>query len=232
MPPLSIADLAALVFFIFAWTSYHLSIERGRGAEPGLNRMMNDYRRRWMQEMSERDSRIVDSAIMGSLQNGTAFFASTSLIAIGAGATLLRTTDDVVRIFSEVSLGLVPDRGLFELKVIGLLVIFGYAFFKFAWAYRLFNYTAILIGATPARINPDAEERARMVRRAGAMNVVAGTHFTRGQRAFFFALAYLGWFLGPWTFLGTTAAVLLVMRRRQFHSDARRALEEADKTPA
>ena len=54
------------------------------------------------------------------------------------------------------------------------------------------------------------------------MNVAAGRHFTRGQRAFFFALAYLGWFLGPLTFLGFTAAVLVAMYRRQFASDASR----------
>ena len=30
------------------------------------------------------------------------------------------------------------------------------------------------------------------------MNVVAGRHFTRGLQAFFFALAYLGWFIGSW----------------------------------
>jgi uncharacterized membrane protein len=228
MPPISLPDLAALVFFGFAWGSYHFAIERGVGQKPGLNHMMDGYRRLWMQEMAARDSRIVDSAIMASLQNGTAFFASTSLIAIGGVATLLRTTDDVLRIFSEISYGLVPDRGLFEIKVVGLLVIFGYAFFKFAWAYRLFNYTAILIGASPARSFPDRTARDRMVYRAGSMSIVAGTHFTRGQRAFFFALAYLGWFLGPWAFLAATAAVLVVMGKRQFASDARRALEEVD----
>jgi uncharacterized membrane protein len=228
MPPLSLPDLAALGFFAFAWLSYHMAIERRIGDEPGLNHMMNDYRRRWMEEMAERDSRIVDSGIMASLQNGTAFFASTSLIAIGGVATLLRTTDDVLRIFSEVSVGLVPDRSLWEIKVIGLLLMFGYAFFKFAWAYRLFNYTAILIGATPPRTFPDRAERDRMVKRAGAMNIVAGSHFTRGQRAFFFALAYLGWFLGPWTFMASTGAVLYVMGKRQFGSDARRALQLPD----
>lgn len=228
MPLMSVPDLVALAFFAAAWSAYHLSIERGLGGKPGLNLLMDGFRRRWMAEMAERDSRIVDSAIMASLQNGTAFFASTSLIAIGGVATLLRTTDDVLRIFSEISVGLVSDRGLFEVKVIGLLVIFGYAFFKFAWAYRLFNYTAILMGATPPRTHADRDERDRMVRRAGSMNIVAGTHFTRGQRAFFFALAYLGWFLGPWTFMGATGAVLFVMGKRQFGSDARHALENVD----
>ena len=35
------------------------------------------------------------------------------------------------------------------MKVDGLAVIFVYAFFKFAWAYRLFNYMAIIVGAVP-----------------------------------------------------------------------------------
>ena len=38
---------------------------------------------------------------------------------------------------------------LWEAKTIGLAVIFVYAFFKFAWSYRLYNYVAIMLGATP-----------------------------------------------------------------------------------
>ncbi len=89
---------------------------------------------RWMAEMSRRDNRIVDANIMTSLQNGTAFFASTSLLAIGASATLLRASDDAVKIAADLPFGIAATRVLFEVKVIGLLLIFGYAFFKFAWA--------------------------------------------------------------------------------------------------
>ena len=138
--------------------------------------------------------------------------------------TLLRSSDDVQRVFADLPLGLVASRGLFELKVIGLLMIFGYAFFKFSWSYRLFNYAAILIGATPMKNAPDAAQRKLMALRAAQMNVVAGKHFTRGQRACFFALAYLGWFLGPYVFVGTTAAILVVMWKRQYASDARAAV--------
>ena len=48
------------------------------------------------------------------------------------------------------------------------------------------------------------------------MNAVAGKHFNRGQRAFFFSLAYLGWFVSPYLFIAATAGVLYVMWRRQF----------------
>ena len=63
---------------------------------------------------------------------------------------------------------------------------------------------------------------ARAVHETTEMNIAAGRHFNRGQRAFFFALAYLGWFLGPVSFIGFTGAVLVAMYRRQFASDATR----------
>ncbi len=224
MAGFSIPDFVSLAFFIGSWTFYHVAITRGWGGKPGLNRRMEDYRRKWMHEMSLRDPRIVDASIMASLQNGTAFFASTSLIAIGGVAAILRSTDDVLKVFSEITIGLSPNRSLFELKVVGLLAILGYAFFKFAWAYRLFNYGAIIFGATPSAKSPDANERDRVASIAARMNIVAGSHFTRGQRGFFFAIAWLGWFLGPWIFMGTTAAIVYCLWARQFASDALAAL--------
>ena len=232
MPHLSPPDIAALAFFVLAWSSYSFIVAGGEGDARALNRLMDGYRDAWMREMALRDMRMVDSGIMVSLQNGTAFFASTSVLAIGGAAALLRGPQDAMQVFAELSFGVEPQKGLFELKTVGLLVIFGYAFFKFAWAYRLFNFTAILIGATPARAAPDVAARDRMAARAAAMASAAGRHFSRGQRAFFFALAYLGWFLGPWVFLTMTAGVVVVMWARQFHSDARRALFPDEPGPA
>lgn len=108
--------------------------------------------------------------------------------------------------------------------MLGLAVIFVYAFFKFAWAYRLYNYAAILLGAAPAPQLGGGPEARAAGHRAGSMNIVAGGHFNRGQRAFFFALAYLGWFVSAYVLIATTAAVLGVMWRRQFASDARLAI--------
>ena len=177
-----------------------------------------------MDEMSQRDMRMVDSSIIASLQNGTAFFASTSLLVIGAAATLLRATDDVLKLFADMPFGLITTRTLWEVKVVGLGIIFGYAFFKFSWSYRLFNYSAILIGATPAAHDPDHLRRRRIAWQAGQMNITAAKHFSRGQRAFFFALGYLGWFISPYVFMVSTLGIMVVMFARQFASDARRAV--------
>jgi uncharacterized membrane protein len=224
MPGFTIADYAALLIFAVAWLGYTGLADHSRYAGQGLNALMNEYRLAWMRQMEIRDLRIIDTQIMGSLQNGTAFFASTSLIAIGAAATLLRATDNVLQVFGDLPLAPIPSRGLWDTKVIGLAVIFIYAFYKFSWSYRLFNYAAIILGATPMPSSGDAAQRRLTARRAAEMNIVAARQFNRGQRAFFFALAYLGWFISPYVLIAATVAVLFVMWTRQFRSDARAAV--------
>lgn len=225
----NLADILALAAFVAAWLAYHLAVERSPAGARTLNTLMNAYRFRWMEQMVGRENRIVDTTIMGSLQNGTAFFASTSLIAVGGVLALLQSADDVLALVAELPFGAATSRASWEAKVIGLAVIFVYAFFKFAWSYRLFNYAAILVGAVPQLKEGNAGEVLTAARRAAAMSVVAGRHFNRGQRAFFFALAYLGWFVSPYVFLVSTGAVLYVMWRRQFASEARDAVLDRDR---
>jgi uncharacterized membrane protein len=219
----TLLDYTALGFFILAWFGYHAAVEFTPAGQRSLNKVMNQYRFRWMEQMVVRENRIVDTTIMASLMNGTAFFASTSLIAIGGVLALLRSTEEVLSVFSELPFGLPPTRLAWEVKVIGLAIIFVYAFFKFAWSYRLFNYMAIIVGSVPVLKGGNREEALVVARQAAAMNAVAGKHFNRGQRAFFFSLAYLGWFISSYLFIAATAGVLFVMWRRQFISDARDA---------
>ena len=224
LQPFTSLDLIALLCFVGAWIAYAGGSEWTSYGKQGLNSRMDVYREIWVQRMLERDMRMVDMQIMASLQNGTAFFASTSLIAVGGTLTLLRSTDDMLVVFSALPFGIETTRIQWESKVIGLAIIFVYAFFKFAWSYRLFNYVSILFGAMPFVGDKDTAEAKEHVVRTARLFESAGRHFNRGQRAFFFALAYLGWFVSPWLFMLTTAAALVVMWRRQFASDALRSV--------
>lgn len=218
------ADILALAAFLGAWLIYHLLTESPRLRGRGLNGIMNDQRRRWMEQVLNRENRIFDAQIMASLQNGAAFFASSALIAVGGSLALLQAGDVAAPLFSTFAFGAPPGRAIWEAKAAGLATVFIYAFFKFAWSYRLFNYAAILMGALPPPAASDGAEARRAVAAAAEMTVVAGTEFNRGQRAFFFALAYLGWFLGAGVFMATTLLALAVMAFRQFGSSARRAV--------
>lgn len=219
-----LVDILAVGFFIIEWTVYAVTLEHSAYGQDSLSARMHVYREIWIRRMLDRETRMVDTQIMASLQNGTAFFASTSLLAVGGGLALLRSTSEALGVLGALPVDLTPSPALWEIKCVGLILIFIYAFFKFAWAYRLFNYVAILIGAMPQAKQRDTPEAEAHVIRTTRLFEAAGRHFNRGQRAFFFALGYLGWFVSPWILFITTAAVVIVTWRRQFASNAWRAM--------
>ena len=218
MSLVSTADLIALFWFLAAWIGYSAVIEMTPRGKSGLNGLMHRYRSLWMERMLARDTRMMDGQVIASLQNGTAFFASSSLIALGGAVTLFHVTEDMLTIVAALPFGEPVSHVQWEVKVVGLMIIFVYAFFKFAWAYRLYNYVAIMVGAAPPASEQDTPEEKAHAESAALIITDAGRHFNRGQRAFFFALGYLGWFLGPLPLIATTAAIVVVMWRRQFAS--------------
>jgi uncharacterized membrane protein len=227
------ADYIAFGLFAFLWLTYSW-ITAGRGARyfprSSLNQAMAERRQHWIYNSLGRDLKMIDTQIMAGLQNGTAFFASTSIFAIGGCFALLGATDQVEAVFREFPFVAYGGRTVFELKVAGLTVMFGFAFFKFGWSYRLFNYCTILFGALPmmdeARMDPEGARRAadQVVR----MNTIAAKHFNAGLRTVFLSIGYLGWFVGPYMFMLTTVCVISVLTRRQFFSEARRAIMDND----
>ncbi|WP_029355205.1 DUF599 family protein [Bosea sp. 117] len=216
----STLDYIALVAFLAAWIAYHHLMEGVWSTQRTLNRRMDVFRLEWMQRMLARENRIVDAQIIAALQNGTAFFASTSLLAIGAALAILRSAEDVMAIFADMPFVEPPNRTAWEMKTFGITVIFAYAFFKFAWAYRLFNYSTILLGSTPPAAQAGEPEAQRHALRVARMATLAGRHFNRGQRAFFFAIGYLGWYINAWVFMAATTALFLVMLNRQYGADS------------
>ena len=219
-----LVDIFAVAFFAIEWAVYAITLEHTAYGRDSLSARMHIYREIWIRRLLDREARMVDMQIMSSLQNGTAFFASTSLLAIGGALAMLHATNDALTILSKLPIDLSPSPALWETKCVGLILIFVYAFFKFAWAYRLFNYVAILYGAMPPAAERDSPEAEAHVTRTTRLFEAAGRHFNRGQRAFFFALGYLGWFVSPWVLFVTTGAVVIVIWRRQFASSAWRAM--------
>lgn len=223
---LSTADLTALGFFLLVWVLHTLASDGRLVSRVSLTTAMNAQRETWMRTMAEREIRIVDTAIMSGLQQGTAFFASSSLIALGGCFALLGASDQVLSVLSDLPFGTTSSRAAFQMKVLGLVLILAFSFFKFGWAYRLFNYCSILIGCVPiphgeASRNPVTQTA---VWRAARMNMLAGKHFNSGLRGVFFSIAYLGWFVDPIVFVLSTLLLLAVLVRRQFFSAARQAV--------
>lgn len=218
--------LALSIFLILWWGFSWLTSGRQKIARPALTHLVNGYRRAWLRNSLTRDLKMIDTQIMSGLQNGTAFFASASMFALGSCFPLLGASDSVGSIYATLPPFFRTGQEGFEFKVVGLAAIFAYSFFKFGWAYRLFNYCTILFGSLPmpkhAHEDPALTEQA--VERVIELNILAGKHFNAGLRGIFLSIGYIGWFLSPLLLIALTLFVIGVLVRRQFFSEARAAL--------
>ncbi len=147
--------------------------------------------------MAERDVRIVDAQLLASLTQGNAFFASTSAIGIGGLAAMIGSGDKVQGLFERLPYAAQATVVVWELKLVLLITIFIYAFFKFAWAFRLSHYAAIMIGATPIADGSNRIECDDHASRTAQLVGIAAEHSNGGLRAFYYAIAALGVVLSP-----------------------------------
>ena len=83
------------------------------------------------------------------LAQSNAFFASTSLLIIGGCLAILGARDQAMTVLQEIPGVAATPTFVWEMKVMLLVIVFVFAFFKLTWSLRQFNYVAILIGAAP-----------------------------------------------------------------------------------
>ncbi len=220
-------DFVALALFVALWSGFSwITGGKVRFRRPSLTQMMAQRRGEWIRNSLNRDLKMIDTQIMAGLQNGTSFFASTSIFAIGGCFALLGASEQAESIFGDLPFIVNGGRTAFELKVCGLTAIFAYSFFKFGWSYRLFNYCTILFGTLPmiADAERDPEAAGRAAERVIRMNILAASHFNAGLRAIFLSMGYLGWFASAYVFMITTVFIIFVLARRQYFSEAREAV--------
>ena len=179
-----------------------------------------------MERLLEREVRIVDSALLGNLMHSVSFFASTTMLIIGSLIAALGAVDHAVQWASNLGLLVPAGREVWTLKLVTLIVVFIYAFFKLTWSIRQFNRCAILIGAAPSHDQLDDSKRRVWVRRLGRLNALTGDDFNRGLRAYYFAFAALGWFFSPLAFVVATALVVRILFGREFRSEVVRLLRD------
>lgn len=217
----STLDFIAVGFLFSAWFFIGVWIDNPTKANPSVSTLMAGYRREWMRQMVTRDPRIFDAQILASLRQGTAFFASTSMLAIGGTLALIGNGERVSGLARE--LILVSDPAfVWEIKLLVIVFFLSNAFLKFVWSNRLFGYTAVLVASVPN----DAEDARAMPRamQAAEISITAARGFNRGLRAVYFAMATVAWLAGPITLIVATTFTLGVIYRREFASASRKIL--------
>jgi uncharacterized membrane protein len=213
-------DLIAFGGLVLAWVATGWFIEHPPANRPSVSVLMNDYRRDWMRQFVTRDPRIFDATVIDSLRQGTAFFASASMIAIGGGVALIGNASILKGLAAQLSL----EEGAIaiELKIILVLTFMANALLKFVWSHRLFGYCSIMMAAVPNDpADPHGYHRAGQ---AAEVNITAARSFNRGLRAIYFALGALGWLAGPWALIATTVITTGILVRREFASVSREVI--------
>lgn len=217
----STLDFIAVLTILLAWALTTHLIENPPKNRPSVSHLMAFYRQEWMVHYVTREVRVFDAQIMGNLRQSTAFFASSSMIAIGGLVALIGNTDQIAGVTKDLTQTAEPASVL-ELKLVLVLLFIGNAFLKFVWSHRLFGYCSVLMAAVPNDAkDPTALSRAK---KAGTINITASRSFNRGIRAIYFGLAAAAWILGPVMLLLGVLVTVVVLGRREFASQSRAAL--------
>ncbi|MGZ5231631.1 MAG: DUF599 domain-containing protein [Burkholderiales bacterium] len=224
-------DITGLAFLIAAWVTYAAFASRRGSRVPSLHNRMDYYRREWMVRMIERDNRMVDVNVMRNVTRSSQFFASTTMLILGALIALTGYVQQALDLVSGLPFTMKCSARLLEIKIGLLIGIFVYAFFKFSWAIRQLNFCGNMVDAAPKQPKDNPEQFAPLINSVAKITSYAGENFNSGLRAYYFALAALAWFLHPWLMIIGTTWVVGVLYRREFASRTLKAMVVEDTSP-
>lgn len=219
----SMLDWAALAWFFLCWVGYGWYTESTAHGARGLVGVSHTHRLEWARQMLRREVRMVDSSLVGNLMSSVSFYANTTIYIIAGLMAMWGALDKAILMTAELPFARETGRTLWEIKLLLLIGVFVFAYFKFTWSLRQFNLLSILIGAAP-EISSLAEDAERYAQKLARVNTLAGDEFNRGIRAYYFGLSALAWFVQPWLFLVVTALVVAVLYRRDYASKTLAAL--------
>lgn len=221
IPSHLLPHLIAVAWFVLCWAGYTRYASWRSRDTVCLASVLHLYRQDWMRRMLLRDNRIADANVIGNLERNAGFFASSTLIILAGVLTALGASERAVSLLADLPFAQPVSRGLSEIKLLALAIVFVYAFFTFSWCMRQYNFAAVLVASAPmaGERNVNDLERKSFAERAARVISMAANQFNFGLRAYYFGMATLSWFIHPWFFMAVTSGVVVVLYRREFHSD-------------
>ena len=214
-------DWAALALYFVAWIGYVKFAKRRSETRPSLLATTNRERWNWMLQATYREVRVVDGVVIQNLSTSPSFFASTTILIIGGLLAVLGTTDKASELVRDIPFAARTSTLVFDVKLLLLLGVFVYAFFRFTWSMRQYTFGALLVASAP-----EAEQfiarglsREAFADRAGRVVGMAAETFNDGLRAYYMSFAAVGWFFSPLVFTVATFGVVYILYQREFHSE-------------
>jgi len=223
-------DWAAVVVFFSGWAGYAWFARHRAMTQPSVLASTNRIRQEWMLQTTYRDVRVIDGVVVQSLSTSPSFFASTSILVIGGLLATLGATEKTTELVRDLPFAARTSVLVFDLKLVLMLMVFVYAFFRFTWSMRQYTFGALLIGSAPEARQfvalGDGAEAARIAfsQKAGRVLGLAAETFNDGLRSYYFAFAAIGWFFSPIVYIMATLGVIYILYQREFRSDVLKGL--------
>jgi len=210
---------AAAVALIFALWGFYTPILRliGRGS---LNSQLHAVRLRWLQmhQGIEREHRVFDAILLGHISNSISYFGSGTLIVLAGLVSALANVNSVyvlTRGLKFVDPGMSSE--LFTLYFALLTLILAMCFFSFTYALRKMAYTFAMLGGLQAT-RADSLEARVMGEQSAVVLTEAVRSINSGIRGFYYAVASLFLFAGPYVAIVATLAITGLLYYRQLFS--------------
>jgi uncharacterized membrane protein len=218
-------DWAAVLIFFGSWAGYAHFARRGAGSHRSVLAATNAVRRQWMLQTTYREVRVIDGIVIQNLSTSPSFFASTTILIIG-GLLAMLGTDKASELVRDLPFAARTTTLIFDMKLILLLGIFVYTFFRCTWSMRQYTFGALLVAAAPEaeRFISEGLSREEFADKAGRIVGLAAETFNDGLRGYYFAFAAVGWFFSPFIFVVATVGVVYILYQREFRSEVLQVL--------
>jgi len=215
------SDWLAMALLFVSWAGYAHFARRRAESRPSILAATNRVRRLWMLQTTYREVRVVDGVVIQNLSSSPSFFASTTILIIGGLLAMLGTSETASTLVRDIPFAARTSNLVFDMKLLLMLAIFVYSFFRFTWSMRQYTFGALLIAAAPEaqRFEDEGLSREEFADRAGRIVGLAAETFNDGLRAYYFSFAAIGWFFSPLVFMVATLCVVYILYQREFRSD-------------
>lgn len=222
-------NVVAVIWFWFCFNGYMRYARKRSFDTPCLASTLHMYRLAWMQRMLTREMRIADNTAIANLERSVSFFASTTMLILAGLMTILGSTEKAIGLVEDLPFVSAASRAEWEVKIVVLILLFVYGFFKFTWSLRQYGFVTIMVGSAPTPSeNICPQEKEAQAKRLAKMASMAASNFNIGLRTYYFSIAVLGWFINPWIFMLASAGIVMILYRREFKSSTLRTLLMSD----
>jgi uncharacterized membrane protein len=216
--------LIALVLIFVMWGLYGPIMNLlGRGT---LNAQLHVVRLRWMRVSldSHRENRVFDAILLGQLSGSMSFFGSATLIVLASLLGALAGIGGVHASLSRLEFFPPMSLGLFTIYFAALTLIIAFSFFSFTYAIRKLGYTVAMIGGLNDAKLSNAHSQ-NMVAQTALVLTESVKSLNNGIRGYYFAVAALFLFVGPYHAMTMTLLITAVLLYRQGFSSEALAIE-------